>query len=233
MIDSESICTAQPRKLTDFRPHDLLWVTRADAFCDAAPLPDWAGPDWRLTAPVVVRREKVDDPNLIPVGMRGTTRSQRFRTYLTRDAIARVMSPEELTSSLTWSRIQLWRRIQLGPSAALELLTAVAPTLDALGLNWGPTGGVGFALASGLPVLSEDSDLDLIVRAPVALTEVQRKVLSAIAIRQHPRMDIQVETARGSFALAEWLRGGRRIMMKTAQGPALTNDPWSGDLQIP
>jgi phosphoribosyl-dephospho-CoA transferase len=48
---------------------------------------------------------------------------------------------------------------------ALVALAAAAPWLDALGLPWGPVGGIGFELATGIPVLTAASDVDLLVRA--------------------------------------------------------------------
>jgi phosphoribosyl-dephospho-CoA transferase len=52
----------------------------------------------------------------------------------------------------------------------------------------------------------------------MALAEVQR----------HPacRIDIQIETGHGAFALAEWARDGGRVMLKTNDGPLLCANPW-------
>ncbi|MDU7867214.1 MAG: malonate decarboxylase holo-[acyl-carrier-protein] synthase, partial [Pantoea sp.] len=42
------------------------------------------------------------------------------------------------------------------------------------------------------------------------------------------RVDTQVETPLGAFALNEWLREGR-VLLKTATGPRLTASAWSRD----
>ena len=41
------------------------------------------------------------------------------------------------------------------------------------------------------------------------------------------RIDMQVETPFGAFALREWLRTGGAVLLKTSHGPVLTNDAWS------
>ena len=55
----------------DYRPHDYLWVR--ELLFDA--IPSW----WRqidYLRPVVVRRDRRED--LIPVGLRGVNKRQRF-----------------------------------------------------------------------------------------------------------------------------------------------------------
>ncbi|KQQ32488.1 hypothetical protein ASF61_15815 [Duganella sp. Leaf126] len=107
----------------------------------------------------------------------------------------------------------------------LQALAAMAPTLAQLGLAWGPTGGAGFQLASGLTVLRADSDLDLLVRAPAVLAPSTIDRLLRLQERQASRVDIQVDTGVGGFALNEYARGGR-VLLKTAHGPLLLADPW-------
>jgi phosphoribosyl-dephospho-CoA transferase len=201
------------------RPHDLLWLADMTGLSSASPLPYWATPDWLAAAPVVMRRESVSDPDCIPVGLRGQTRSQRHQAYLSRQAIARCISPESLVAGLAWPG-------HPGPLPALAALAALAPVLSATGLPWGPTGGVGFALASGLPVLRPDSDLDLVVRAFDPLSADQTALL--LALRSSPlcRIDLQIETGYGAFSLSEWANGHRKVLLKTDRGPILTADPW-------
>jgi hypothetical protein len=107
----------------------------------------------------------------------------------------------------------------------LLALAELAPRLDALGLAWGPAGGAGFQLASGLPVLREDSDLDLLVRAPWPLPARLVDRLAGLVDGAPCRIDLQVDTGLGGFALSEYVRGGR-VLLKTAHGPLLVDDPW-------
>lgn len=201
------------------RPHDLL-------FFDASGLrsapPAWATLAWLVNAPAVVRRDSRRDADVIPVGLRGATRSERHQTWLARTAITRCVTPEALAAAL----IDAGLHIGLAACAALQALQRLAPMLSATGLAWGPTGSVGFALATGLPVLRESSDLDLIVRAPLPLTGEQHQSLLRLCAAAPCRIDLQVETGQGAFAFAEWARAQSTILLKTDAGPLLTDDPW-------
>ncbi|MFC5476278.1 malonate decarboxylase holo-ACP synthase [Paraherbaspirillum soli] len=205
------------------RPHDLLWITDPAALSVTCPLPPWATAAWLARAPLVMRRELVSDPDYIPVGLRGTHRSQRAKAYLARQAVARCVTPEQLVSGAAWHRHSQSR---LCAFPAFKALATLAPSLLASGLCWGPTGSVGFALASGLPVLRLESDLDLIVRACKPLSTAQTALLLALSAASICRIDIQIETGHGAFSLSEWTNGHRRVLLKTDHGPLLTEDPW-------
>ncbi|WP_211461693.1 malonate decarboxylase holo-ACP synthase [Collimonas silvisoli] len=209
-------------------PHDLLWIEDAKALTTVTPLPPWASADRLLRAPVVVRREKVDDPRLVPVGLRGKTRSERFAAYLERDAVARCIRPETMVE-----HAPAYIEEQRSRLRAFEALAVLAPALDATGLPWGPTGGVGFQLASRLPVVREDSDLDILLRSHAPLSAAQMLGLRMICSSPICRIDIQVDTGNGAFSFSEWAnvnaqwanRNGR-VLLKTDAGPVLTTDPW-------
>lgn len=198
-------------RATFYRPHDLLWLRVPDRFDAGGDWPDWLDTAWMLQAPVVVRREALNGSRL-PVGVRGATRSLRCKGYVQRDMVARCVTPEMLAHLRT--------DCTLPP---LQALAELAPQLDALGLEWGPAGGAGFQLASGLPVLRPDSDLDLLVRAPAPLSSPVVEQL--LRLNSDCRIDIQIDTGWGGFALNEYARGGR-VMIKTAHGPVLVTDPW-------
>jgi len=205
------------------RPHDLLWVTDPMALqCDVS-LPRWAQSALRKDTPLVVRRDVAASPNLVPVGLRGKNRSERLGGWVSRDCIVRRVGPEDLRSDGVRRS-----RPSLAHLPALRALAKLAPALEAIGLAWGPTGSVGYALATGLPVLRAESDLDLLVRAPCKPNSEQRAQLIALAAGAGHRLDIQIDSGRGAFAFAEWAAGGerRRVLLKTNHGPVLTDDPW-------
>lgn len=196
-----------------FRPHDLLWL-RAGAL--PAPLPAWARADW----PVVVRRAEPPSPALVPVGLRGPQRADRHASWASRADVLRAASPETLAAALR----------DLDPQDAhplLRALHALAPRLDALGLAWGPAGSTAFALATGAAVLREGSDLDLLVRVPTPPAANIREGLRRLQQHAACRLDIQLDTGTGGFALAEWLAAREQVLLKTARGPILVADPWS------
>ena len=189
-----------------YRAHDLLW---ASGMPDAPP---WA----KLGAPLVVRRA-VAAPGKIPVGMRGALRSERQACEIDAASVRRCVTPEML-SALPCDGTGY---------AALAALNTVAPLLDATGWAWGPTGGVGFALASGVPVLRPDSDLDLVLRIAQPPDAAQRDALRAIAASVTGcSLDLQIDTGHGGFAYAEWAAGRGKVLLKTDRGPLLTATPW-------
>ncbi|AQR69352.1 hypothetical protein BZG29_14110 [Janthinobacterium sp. LM6] len=196
-----------------WRAHDLLWVS---GLPDGASLPAWLDAAWLAAAPLVVRRASTS-PGRIPVGARGMLRSERQACEVDAAAVVRRVTPE------TVARMPL-------PDlscAALDALRQVAPLLDATGWAWGPTGGVGFALASRLPVLRPDSDLDLVLRMAAPPDAVQAEALRAIAATVTAcRLDLQIDTGHGGFAYAEWAAGRGRVLLKTDHGPVLTATPW-------
>ncbi|MGK5036152.1 malonate decarboxylase holo-ACP synthase [Janthinobacterium sp. LB3P118] len=198
------------------RAHDLLWTS---GLPHGMSLPAWADATWLRAAPLVVRRAS-SMPGRIPVGMRGLLRSERHACEVEAAAVLHRVTPEMLA--------RLARAPLPGFScAALDALRQVAPLLDATGWDWGPTGGVGFALASGLPVLRADSDLDIVLRIDAPPDGAQAEALRAIAASVTAcRLDLQIDTGFGGFAYAEWAAGRGKVLLKTDRGPILTATPW-------
>jgi phosphoribosyl-dephospho-CoA transferase len=192
-------------------PHDLLFVRRPEAFaCDGAP-PAWLDP----AAPLVVRRETTAS-GVVPVGARGLQRNERCKGRIALVDVAATLTPRMLADRA---------RTAEGDLPCIAALRALAPRLDALGVDWGPTGGAGYWLACRLPVLRATSDLDLLVRLPDRPSPSLVAALFALQDGQPCRLDIQIDTGAGGFALAEYARGGR-VLLKTDEGPRLVADPW-------
>jgi phosphoribosyl-dephospho-CoA transferase len=193
------------------RPHDLLFVQRLEAFACEGARPDWLDP----AAPLVVRRETTA-PGIVPVGARGLQRNERCKGYIASTDVASILAPRTLAARA---------RTADGDLPCIAALRALAPRLDALGVDWGPAGGAGYWLACRLPVLRATSDLDLLVRLPYRPSAALVDALCALPDGQPCRLDIQVDTGVGGFALAEYARGGR-MLLKTNDGPRLVADPW-------
>ena len=199
---------------TTLRPHDLIWLNARDALEDVTE--SWVDTVWHSGLPVVVRRD-VDAQGRIPVGVRGMKRDQRAAGWVKAGAVVRVCSPESLVDPLALLRSPFISQ----PPVQVALLLAQ----QAWPWTWGITGSTGYALATGIPVIHADSDLDLLIRAPLpispdALTTWQSRLSRALC-----RADTQVDTPEGGFALAEWLRDGKTLL-KTRRGPRLVADPW-------
>ena len=196
------------------RPHDLLFPRGPDAFRSDGERPAWLD----AAAPLVVRREATP-PGIVPVGARGLARNERCQGYLALEDIADVVTPRMLAGSLA-------HRPPAAALPAIAALLALAPRLDALDVDWGPAGGAGYWLACGLPVLRPTSDLDLVVRLPRRPAAHVLAALAALPDGQPCRIDVQIDTGAGGFALMEYLRGGR-VLLKTGTGPRLVADPWA------
>ena len=191
------------------KPHDLLRHLRFGRIarrragvggrCTAQPRHGW----WSDAAAA--------PDGLIPVGVRGPSRAERYGTHVRLDDVREVVTPESLV-----------RRTSCRDVSALRMLDAVRPLLDDTGQAWGPTGSVGFELATGQPTATPDSDLDLVVRVrslrdslPL-LIALHRQFRSLAA-----RVDCQVETSSGAAALAELVGDQPLVMVRTAEGPRL------------
>ena len=204
------------------RPHDLLFLARPDGFEACADRPGWLDAAWLERAPLVVRRA-VAAPGQVPVGARGLRRSERCAGFVDAASIARRVTPGMLAQAV----LEDPGRVTAGAAElpCLAALAELAPRLQALGLDWGPAGGAGFWLASGLPVLHPASDLDLLVRAPQPLAPEVLAALCELHAASRCRIDIQIDTGLGGFALMEYARGAR-VLLKTAGGPLLVAGPW-------
>lgn len=212
--------------MTDPRPHDLLFLRVPEAFtpCGGA-APDWLDAAWLRRAPLVVRRA-LAVRGRTPVGARGLQRHQRCAGHAALAGVVRCITPESLAAEVLDNAGRIaGAAVDAAALPCLSALRTLAPRLAALGLAWGPAGGTGFWLASGLPVLRPDSDLDLLVRAPAPLPADTLAALCALQQHAACRIDIQVDTGAGGFALNEYARGGR-VLLKTANGPLLVDRPW-------
>ena len=191
------------------RPHDLLRLRHV--LCRDAP--PWVS-SVLFAAPWVVVRRATAPTGLIAVGVRGTSRSERYATEVALDDICEVVAPEELGHMPP----KLSRKL-----AVMSTLQAVRPLLDDTGLPWGPTGSVGFELATGIPTTTTESDLDLLVRVSRGSSEVLARLAAlhrefgSLAVR----VDCQVETPTGAVALAELVGGPSEVMVRTTEGPRL------------
>jgi phosphoribosyl-dephospho-CoA transferase len=203
------------------RPHDLLWPRQRLDLISSTRLPVWASAEWQAQAPVVVRRERMADSSLIPVGLRGRTRGERHAAYVPRDRIQRCSTPESLAHPEAWTRYS-----GLADAPCILALIGLAAALDETQLTWGVTGSAGFSLATGICMVRRDSDLDLLLRAPRPVSRNEASAIIGVLRRAQVRVDAQVETTHGAFALAEWAAGSPRVLLKTDSAPTLVDDPW-------
>nr|WTB34024.1 malonate decarboxylase holo-ACP synthase [Streptomyces sp. NBC_00830] len=192
------------------RPHDLFRIADPGAHLTGSE-PAWVRSSLAAAPWVVVRRSTAPAGQLA-VGVRGRARHERHALLMPIEAAIVCRRPEDL------------RPVEAsGPARtpALSALREAGPILHDLGLPWGPTGSVGFELATGRPTTTATSDLDLLIRteslpSPVWAAELISR-LSALSAR----VDCQLQTASGAVALAELATGQQTLVLRTGSGPQL------------
>jgi phosphoribosyl-dephospho-CoA transferase len=209
------------------RAHDLLQISGlADLVYVGWELPEKRCPLWversLERAPfVVVRRANLFD-GMIPVGVRGSLRKQRSAAYLAPESIRNRITPEQLAANRGWLTNARTEEIP-----AFKVLADLEEKLANFPLAYGPTGSIGFELASGLPTATSTSDLDLLVRAPARLPMQVAQELITIFSGSACRVDTQLETPRGAVSLTEYARGKTPLLLRQAGGSVLISDPWA------
>lgn len=205
-----------------FRAHDLLWLSDRAELSTAEPPPPWLDAVLRPHRPLVVRRAPRLESGLVPVGIRGAGREQRCAAWVPATQIVRVVHPEHIATQAGWRH-----HPRLPEIPTLQALDGLKRLLDGTGFAWGITGSIGFELASGVVAMRDSSDLDLIIRMPCALSAPAAQALLEQLQTPRCRVDVQLETPHGAVALAEWARGSRQVLLKSAHGPWLVADPWA------
>jgi phosphoribosyl-dephospho-CoA transferase len=204
--------------------HALIRLREPIALTADALAPSWVEPALRRIPWVVARRGHVCN-GMMPVGVRGLTRSQRFAAFVAVAEIADGLSPEDLTVS---GCVPSQKRKDAVP--ALAALYRVAPLLMYRGYHWGPGGSVSFEIATGVATATASSDLDLILRQDRRLEpNIATDLLAALAKAAAPaRIDVMLETPIGGVSLADLAAMQAQVLVRTPCGPRLSVDPWRG-----
>ncbi|MBS7543984.1 malonate decarboxylase holo-ACP synthase [Ancylobacter oerskovii] len=195
--------------------HDLLRLSSPDAVAVADP-PSWLAGALAATPWVVVRRAPPRGGR-VAVGIRGAGREERCAAFLAPSAIVERVRPEDL------ARRRAWESADRAGHPVMQALRHIAPRLDAAGLPWGIAGGAGFELATGRPVLREQSDLDLIVRAELPCPLLPLRQMQAICETAAVRVDVLVESRQGAVSLAELCGTAEQVLLRGAEGPRLVS----------
>ena len=157
--------------------HDLLRIP-ADSLC-AFIEPRWLKEVLRRCPWVVVRRDRSPE-GLVPVGIRGVDRNQRWGALVMQESIEEIIRPEDT------------RRRSATRTPALAALRELREKWSGMALTWGPAGSVGFELATGQYVTTEASDLDIVIRAESPIAREDALVLYDRAADLAVRVDVRV-----------------------------------------
>ena len=194
-----------------WQAQDLLKIDR-EALRDIE-LPEWfSSPADSFLA--VVRRD-FSSEGKVPIGLRGSSRGERFGIFINSEFILERTRPEELPERLRAFPIR---------DSRIDFLTRLAER--SFPFQWGITGSIAYSLLTGEKHWKESSDIDLRIYLP---KKVSRDFFDdwLQALSQSPvRIDTQIETPLGGFALKEWLKADS-VLLRTDRGPFITNNAWS------
>ncbi|WP_153733135.1 malonate decarboxylase holo-ACP synthase [Sporosarcina obsidiansis] len=196
----------------DLNPHDLLEIKCISDLISYSPLPDWVESSLNQAPFVVVRRARAEE-GLVSVGIRGEKRNERFAAFLPIKQIQKQITPEQLAASENWkgSAKELFRHMD-----------EVSLLMKKHSLTWGPTGSVGFELASRKETVTEMSDLDLLIRADGRFTQDFCRTINYDLKKVPIAIDVQVELPEGAFSLHEIVTTQEeKIVLRTMNGPML------------
>ncbi|WP_260284885.1 malonate decarboxylase holo-ACP synthase [Peribacillus aracenensis] len=196
----------------ELNPHDLLRIKGAEELISQTPPPNWVAESLAISPFVVIRRSHASKGQ-VAVGVRGPERNKRFAAFLPVDSILTRISPERLAQDKGW---------QNHSKKIFQCLDRVSDLLDQASLKWGPTGSVGFELATGQEVVTEKSDIDIVIRISEEFTiNFAQKIENGL--KKNPfRIDVQLETKVGAFSLSEYANSkGKAVLFRTMDGPFL------------
>lgn len=175
-------------------------------------------PDWVKDAPAaknfgVVRRMPITN-KLVPIGLRGNTREQRYGAFLHENKIMQVISPVSLVH-----RIEIEG---LGNRIYYPALYSIKDEFEKYKLAWGPTGSVGFEIATSISATTPNSDIDICLYLNEIDTDLLVKVGRFLEGLDR-RIDSQVEIPSiGAFLLNDYLKHAKTgFIVKTNFGPHL------------
>jgi len=197
--------------------HDLLKIDQVVLTSGCVAESSWVR-EALLVCPWVVVRRAQTSCGLITVGVRGGTRSERCGAFCDESQVRMIVQPEQL-------------RFSSRRTPALRALQKMRERWVDLASSWGPGGSVGFELASGRPITTEASDLDLVIRAPRRIAVEEARYLLDRTLGLEAKVDVRVETPLCGFALEEYaLASSPRILLRYAEGVRLGKDPWQVEL---
>jgi phosphoribosyl-dephospho-CoA transferase len=218
-------------RLMSFGPaptHDLIRLRKPTALTAEGPAPSWVESAIKRAPWVVVRRGYVGD-GMMPVGVRGVTRSQRFAAFVSIAEMIGRLSPEDLTTA--GHDIEKSRKDAIPALAALD---RVVPLLVRRGYHWGPGGSVGFEIATGVATATASSDLDLILRQdrPLEPNNATALLAALAKVAAPARIDVVLETPMGGVSLADLAAQPGQMLVRTPDGAQLLADPWMADTGV-
>ncbi|KGR76252.1 malonate decarboxylase holo-ACP synthase [Ureibacillus sinduriensis] len=196
----------------EIKVHDIV---RFEAMSDIENTIDQPG--WVKDAPTaknfgVVRRMPITD-KIVPIGLRGNKREQRYGAFIHERNIIQVISPISLVG-----RVE-----RLADRLYFPALLSIKEEFKKYKLAWGPTGSVGFEIATSIQATTPSSDIDICLYLNEIETELLVK-LGNFLDGLDRRIDVQVELPSiGAFLLNDYLKYNKTgFIVRTKFGPHLS-----------
>jgi phosphoribosyl-dephospho-CoA transferase len=201
------------------RVHDLVQIAEGSELFSIS-TPGWATRALGGSRTVVVTRGNAPQ-GFFCVGIRGPTRGERHAAFLREQDVKSWRTPESLAAEKNWRGYPGITRLPV-----LQSLALVADYAEQEHLDWGPVGSVGFELATGVPTVCAQSDLDVVLRCNVRLDLRRLKRMQELTSSAPARVDVILEGPLGGVALCEFLRSPERCLIKTSLGPRIDAFRW-------
>lgn len=208
-------------QITNIWPHDLLtFAHENDLILEKNPLPEWAKDSLSKAKIVVVRRGIIKD-GLIPVGIRGKQKNQRLGCFLPKDKILKQYHPDYFIRHQSWTNLSVDRQ----KMPAFQALNEMVPVLK--DFHWGVSGSLAYEMATGVKMVHQTSDIDVIAWQVKPMSVPQAQALLRRLNQFNVHADMQVVNQDRGFALEEYaMNRDAEILIKTDEGPCLSDDPW-------
>lgn len=195
----------------EIKVHDIVQFESIHHIETSIELPEWVKETPASQNFGVVRRMPITNKT-VPIGLRGDTREKRYGALIHESNIVQVICPKSLVNRLDKFNHQLY----------FSALTKIKEEFEKYKLSWGPTGSVGFEIATSIPVTTDTSDIDICLYLDQIDMELLVKVGSFLETLDR-RIDVQVELPSiGAFILNDCLKNSDAgFIVKTKFGPHL------------
>ena len=204
--------------MNKYEVHDLIRIKEGQQPVYDRELPSWVQETLKEGAWAVVRRGT--GTSGIPVGIRGALKTQRFACELSKNAVQSVVKPDQLLKDVFNGRIYnpFWEK-ELAPLR--RLVWDQEKEWQNL-LRIGVTGSVGYELATGIPVTTKKSDIDLLIYVEETFSRTEAKRLLQFLKGIERRTDAVLKMEKGWISLEEYASDAAQILVKTMDGCCLT-----------
>lgn len=204
----------------ELNPHDLIKIKDYTNLNIDFSNYSWSLDSLKKSPFVVVRRAPILN-KLIPIGIRGGLRSQRLAAFLPFSDINSIFKPTYIVEKKLWLENSHIKNTNIYFS-----IETIHKIFEEYNLKWGICGSAGFELITKIPTITENSDLDIMIKIEAAdklFSAASAKELCQKLFNIKVKTDVQIEISKGTIALTEYASETNPILIRTINGPRLIN----------